>query len=903
LNISPTAFLVDKCQNIYTAGWGGRIRAQERLKRLTNNMPLKRDTVYGARNTSGFYLYVIDRDVDSLLYASFIAGSTSADHVDGGTSRFDKDGIIYHSVCASCGMSTNDFPTYSDHPTRGAYSTTDQSNPSTCNNALFKLDFEILINASFNADKQTLCLIPGELDSVVITNTSVGSTNTTWFFYGDTVLSAFLDTTIYFSQPGQYNIRQIVFDSICASDDFLDLKITVRPDNIILDPIYDTLICATSQGTINVRTKGFASIFKLSKSLNFSTPINSDLSDSIIVVNLSPGVNRFYVEGSNPITNACEKIDTIEITYVPLSASPSVLSDSLCENSPFQFNSIVQNIDTFSWNFGNGIPISSLKNPSVQFLSPGNYQIQFRYENNICQINDSTSLQVTLLENDLKFSIPDDTLYCGLGVFNLDASVSGSILGYQWSSSIQFLDTLNGDLNQSFIRLNSNDSSTYYLKISNKFCEAFDSITAEYIQYDLQLAPIIDSICAPYNLAVQSTIIGVDSFRIFSTNGFTTNSSPTPTIPFNTEGNYTVTLIGGNDRCMRDDTIRRNIKILREVIISSIPDTLICLGDTINLIGNSLGTAQQFTWDDSPNFSSPIPTINDSIIRINPVTNTIYFVKGETSICIAIDTVSVSIEELDIDVDDFKSFCILDTINLESFINVSSTPLSYIWAPNDSIISGQNTSRIEISPKSDLFYYLETTSATGCIDYDTVEVEVNLPAFSDAIILGADSLFRGQETQLSTNRNGSNLVYKWEPPDGIDNVNSPNPNVSLDSSKEYIVTITDLNTSCEVIARRRFLVFEINCAEPDIFIPTAFTPNGDQLNDILYVRGANLREIEFQLFNRWGELVFETNEINKGWNGTYQGKIVDPGVFVYQLKAICFDGQEYIGKGNITLIR
>ena len=69
------------------------------------------------------------------------------------------------------------------------------------------------------------------------------------------------------------------------------------------------------------------------------------------------------------------------------------------------------------------------------------------------------------------------------------------------------------------------------------------------------------------------------------------------------------------------------------------------------------------------------------------------------------------------------------------------------------------------------------------------------------------------------------------------------------------------------------------------------------------MRGANLREIEFQLFNRWGELVFETNEINKGWNGTYQGKIVDPGVFVYQLKAICFDGQEYIGKGNITLIR
>ena len=196
-----------------------------------------------------------------------------------------------------------------------------------------------------------------------------------------------------------------------------------------------------------------------------------------------------------------------------------------------------------------------------------------------------------------------------------------------------------------------------------------------------------------------------------------------------------------------------------------------------------------------------------------------------------------------------------------------------------------------------------TKSLTGCEDFDTVEVEVNLPAFNDAFIIAGDSLFVGQQTPLSTNRNGSNLTYQWEPAEDLDNSQSPNPNATLSSTKTYRVTITDLNTGCTVTALKRINVFEVNCREPDIFIPTAFSPNDDLTNDVLFVRGVNIRELEFQLFNRWGELVFETTEINKGWDGTYKGKRVDPGVFAFQIKAVCYDGQEYVDKGNITLLK
>ena len=95
----------------------------------------------------------------------------------------------------------------------------------------------------------------------------------------------------------------------------------------------------------------------------------------------------------------------------------------------------------------------------------------------------------------------------------------------------------------------------------------------------------------------------------------------------------------------------------------------------------------------------------------------------------------------------------------------------------------------------------------------------------------------------------------------------------------------------------------MNCAEPDIYIPDAFTPNGDGNNDVLLVRGRFITTMQLKVFDRWGELVFETTDQDVGWDGTYKGKPVDPAVFVYWLKAVCADGQSFLKKGNITVIR
>jgi gliding motility-associated-like protein len=92
-------------------------------------------------------------------------------------------------------------------------------------------------------------------------------------------------------------------------------------------------------------------------------------------------------------------------------------------------------------------------------------------------------------------------------------------------------------------------------------------------------------------------------------------------------------------------------------------------------------------------------------------------------------------------------------------------------------------------------------------------------------------------------------------------------------------------------------------------MPNAFSPNGDGENEYLRVRGEKISHLELSLYNRWGELVFESTDVNMikneylGWDGKYGGTMQDPGVFVYSLKVICNDGYEFTKKGNVTLIR
>jgi gliding motility-associated-like protein len=147
-NISPSAFLVDRCDRIFVSGWGGTTNSSYNGG-STQNMPTTPDAIQLNTEGSDFYLAVFSKNLEELLYGTYFGGTgpNNQEHVDGGTSRFDKKGVIYQSVCASCNSSNSGFPTTIDAWSRTNKGKRPWSNPPSppppgCNNALFKIDFE-----------------------------------------------------------------------------------------------------------------------------------------------------------------------------------------------------------------------------------------------------------------------------------------------------------------------------------------------------------------------------------------------------------------------------------------------------------------------------------------------------------------------------------------------------------------------------------------------------------------------------------------------------------------------------------------------------------------------------------------------------------------------------------------
>jgi gliding motility-associated-like protein len=198
-NISPSAFTVDICGQVFMAGWGGSSNAGPDGAAFggTTGMTVTPDAFQQTTDNNDFYLMVLNEPDRSLVYATFFGGATSSEHVDGGTSRFDKRGVIYQSVCAGCG-GRDDFPT-----TPGVWSNTNGS-ISGCNNAIFKFDFQLPATVASFTSPPIGCA-PYTVD---FTNTSSNATSYEWKINGST-FSTNENTSQTFNQAGLYTIQLI----------------------------------------------------------------------------------------------------------------------------------------------------------------------------------------------------------------------------------------------------------------------------------------------------------------------------------------------------------------------------------------------------------------------------------------------------------------------------------------------------------------------------------------------------------------------------------------------------------------------------------------------------------------------------------------------------------------------
>jgi gliding motility-associated-like protein len=159
------------------------------------------------------------------------------------------------------------------------------------------------------------------------------------------------------------------------------------------------------------------------------------------------------------------------------------------------------------------------------------------------------------------------------------------------------------------------------------------------------------------------------------------------------------------------------------------------------------------------------------------------------------------------------------------------------------------------------------------------------------------TIVEGQPLQL--NASGA-LHYLWSPSTWLNNVNVHNPLGFPEGNIKYIVVGTDA-TGCMGTDSINITVYML---DPDMYVPTAFTPNGDGNNDVIRPILIGMKQLNyFTVYNRFGQLMFHTTEIDKGWNGIYAGKPQDPATFVWIAEGVTYKGQVKKQKGYVVLIR
>ena len=204
-NISPTAFLVDSCESIYIAGWGRCTQFQNPNPNTVLGMPITSNAQQSSTDGCDFYFMVLTPNAKSLWYGTFYGenGGSEPDHVDGGTSRFDRRAFIYQSVCGSCG-GTDNFPT-----TTPAWSKT--NNSSNCNNAVVKMDVSVHPIAKANLTGPTVGCAPF---MVPFNTTGSSASDFIWNFGDGSPADTVANTSHTYTAVGTYTVTLYAMDSL-----------------------------------------------------------------------------------------------------------------------------------------------------------------------------------------------------------------------------------------------------------------------------------------------------------------------------------------------------------------------------------------------------------------------------------------------------------------------------------------------------------------------------------------------------------------------------------------------------------------------------------------------------------------------------------------------------------------
>jgi gliding motility-associated-like protein len=554
---------------------------------------------------------------------------------------------------------------------------------------------------------------------------------------------------------------------------------------------------------------------------------------------------------------------------------------------------------TYSWNFGDNSPLNTSTSPSYVYTSSGTFTVTLiATGNNGCA--DTTTRNMTVYPKPmLSFNVNDSTQCIGGNsfVFTNTSSISSGTNTYVW----YFGDGGSSPLTNPTHTYTSAGSFTVTLvAISDNGC--IDSVRRTMLVYPnptVRFTVNDTTQCIQGNSFVftNNTSINPVGALTYQWNfGNGANSANTsPTYVYSAPGTYTVTLIANSvNGCV--DSFRQTVYVytMPTGTLQVPASTVICQGSSVTLTATGGASYQWYLG------GTAIPGATAATLSANtPGVYTVDIISAQGCVTRATDSVTLTLQvrpRVDFSFDKFCAGFATVFTNLSDISN--SGTVSYSWRFGDGGTSTvRNPSRVYATPGTYNVTLVVTPQSCPNLRDSITKSVIILPPPA-AVRYPAVNAVKNRDLQLQA-RPFPQASFNWSPSAGLNNPSLINPIFNFSTEQEYLIRITTPE-GCVVIDTQLVRIFD----NRDILLPRGFSPNADGKNDKLIPHLVGVTSLRyFRVYDRWGQLIYQTGIIGEGWDGTYKGVKQPMETYVWMAEGVDIDGNVIKRTGKTILLR
>lgn len=609
-------------------------------------------------------------------------------------------------------------------------------------------------------------------------------------------------------------------------------------------------------------------------------------------------------------------IDDVSVTSGACSASPPSCDSTINPFGPFCSTDLASNLSAVTsggtWS-GTGISNASAGTFDPATAGVGTHTITYALG---CGSTNTLDIVVNNCSVPTASFVASSTVLCEndcIGFTNLSSGIGGSAT-FSWifTGATTATSTDQNPSNICYPAIGTYAVSLTITENGNSDDTTINSYitVSSCIGVNIDFTPSDDTICQEgcITFVNNSTGSGIANY-VWSFAGGTPATyigATPPQVCFDNSGNHTVTLVAGdmnNNPLGSNDTtiVVEGCVIITPTVNFTVAQQNLCENDCVSFTDQSFGIVGTGSY----NWSFPGATTTSSTSQ-NP-SNICYPEIGIYEVTLAVTddngtgdttiTGIITVSECELPVPSFtisnNVICLGTCID---FTNTSTNSDSYEWIFDGGFPGGSTDENPTTICFNTIGVFDVSLIGFNTLTSDTITQTVTV--YQPPVVEISDSItiLEGTNTILSIETDANN--YVWTPSSSLSCDECLSTLSEPDSTTEYSVLVTADN-GCEVTVQVVVTVVSVEA----IGIPSAFSPNGDQVNDILFIEGAGISKMNFNIYNRYGQKVFESVDQDIGWDGTFKGKEENPGIFAYTLEYVLNNGDTGVLKGNVTLVK